>query len=247
MDPYLTRNEMARHLRDLADRLEATKTGILIPLYIRPGSAWTHVETVHRSHPEIPVIAIVNPSSGPGTSKSETYAQVIPILAGSGVAVGGYIFTDYAARPLAQVEEDLDRWREWYPDVSAIFIDEMASKKEQVAYYQTVRNLAHAKGFTKTVGNPGTAPDPEIFTAADVIVVSEGTTPPEPTALEALAAKGGRGKMAILIHGASRELVDSWLPRTKTLLSHVYLTEDVLPNPWNTVSSHLERMIEILA
>lgn len=242
----VTRSEMARLFRRMADEIEPRTTGVLIPLYIRPGPEWERVAAAKAARPRVPIAAIINPNNGPGGSKSESYAAAIPKLAGSAVQVVGYVWTDYGKRPIADVQADIGRWRDWYPDVSGIFIDEMASKSEQLAYYQAVQKGARDRGVTFVVGNPGTAAQREMFGAADALVVSERAEAPTVESLQKIAADGGSGKMAVLVHGAARSVVDTWLPTAKSLLSHVYITDDKLPNPWNTLSSHLEATVEVL-
>ena len=48
------------------------KTGILLPLYIYTQhwirwNAWEQVRELAKAHPNIEILAIVNPDSGPGT------------------------------------------------------------------------------------------------------------------------------------------------------------------------------------
>jgi hypothetical protein len=53
--------------------LDAGRSGLLVPLYIYPSTgAWAPLLAAARSHSAVPVLAIVNPSSGPGTSLDST-------------------------------------------------------------------------------------------------------------------------------------------------------------------------------
>lgn len=242
----LTRSEMARLFRLMADDLERRTTGVLIPIYVRPGPEWERVAAAKAPRPRVPLLAIVNPNNGPGASKRESYAAAIPKLSGAGVQALGYVWTNYGGRPLSEAQTDIGRWREWYPEISGVFVDEMASKTEQLAYYQAVQKAVRYRGMTVVVGNPGTAPQRDMFGAADALVVSERAEALAVESLQKISADGGSGKIAVLVHGAPRSVVENWLPSAKSLLSYVYITDDKLPNPWNTVSSHLEATVEVL-
>jgi spherulation-specific family 4 protein len=244
----LTRQDLAGFLRKWADDLDAEVTGVLVPLYIRPGPAWDRMEAAARAHPKVPLLAIVNPNSGPGAAKSETYASAIPKLSDSGCKVTGYVSTAYAKRPIADVKTDLGRWKDWYPQVAGIFADEMAPKAtpEVLAYYSEIRRHATALGFSIVIGNPGVAPEPLMFQTSDLLVVHESATTPSPIKLREIYDTGGKGMMAALLHSASTGTVDSWVPTAKDLVRYLYVTEDALPNPWDTLSSAFERTMEIL-
>ena len=83
----------------------------------------------------MPVVAIVNPSSGPGDQANPDYSAVVTRAVRRGVNVVGYVGTNYARRPLAEVEADVDRWVKFYPDITGIFFDAQASEPGQADYY----------------------------------------------------------------------------------------------------------------
>ena len=97
-----------------------------MPLYTYPPHAsWTAVAAAKRANPNVPVVAVINPANGPGTSVSSGYANAIPDLIAAGVKVIGYVYTSYGARAAAEAQADIDRWRSFYPAVSGIVFDEM--------------------------------------------------------------------------------------------------------------------------
>src|SRR5215510_14169449 len=75
----------------------ADVTGIMIPLYTYPtDGTWAAVIQARAAHPKVPILAVINPNSGPGTSKSSDYATGIGNLQTAGVTVIGYVPTGYA-------------------------------------------------------------------------------------------------------------------------------------------------------
>src|SRR4051794_38334383 len=81
--------------------LKASALGILIPAYFSPGTRWTELNDAAR---RVPLIAIMNPNNGPGTSSSSSYVTAINSLRQSGGRVIGYVYSSYTARPLANVQ-----------------------------------------------------------------------------------------------------------------------------------------------
>jgi spherulation-specific family 4 protein len=246
MADFITRTELASYFRAIADQILRKGTGILLPLYIRPGVEWDRVASVKRAHPSVSIIAIANPRNGPGDAKSATYAEAIPKLSSSGVAVGGYIHTQYGLRPMADVERDTRRWKEWYPDTASLFVDEFSSKPEHLTYYKAIQKLGMDLGFRCVVGNPGTRPHRDMYGAADVLVISERPDPPTVESLEQMAADGGEGKMGVLVHSAAAGLLGSWLPTARKHLAYVHITQDLKPSPWDTISAEFEGEAEML-
>lgn len=252
MVEHITRSELATLLRQWADDVESdmvrTRTGVLVPLYIRPGPEWERLEAAKKARPRVPIVAIANPGDGPGSSRSSTYVSAIQKLSDGGVPVIGYVTTDYMNRPLDTVKEQVRRWKDWYPAASGVFLDEVVSKAspQAIDYYTAAETEASRVGLHLVVGNPGTTPEPGMFDTADVMVVHETSSSPSVDKLRELEAKGGKGRMAVLVYGVGAGVVESLVPATRGLVSHIYVTPDVLPNPWNTLTPYLERTLELL-
>ena len=72
-------------LAHFPNALSKSSTGVVVPLYIYPGSSWQVVIQAKRSHPSVPIVTIVNPDSGPGTLSDANYATEIKNLQTAGV------------------------------------------------------------------------------------------------------------------------------------------------------------------
>ena len=102
-------------------------TGVIIPLYTYPTDlTWNLVVQAKTTHPSVPIIAIINPNSGPGTAIDSNFVSGIKKLQNAGVIVLGYVYTRYAARAIATVEADLDFDKNWY-NVDGMNFHEMAN------------------------------------------------------------------------------------------------------------------------
>ncbi|HEX3801191.1 MAG TPA: spherulation-specific family 4 protein [Verrucomicrobiae bacterium] len=149
--------------------------GIMVPAYFSPSSGYW--SSMNYAASRVPLIAIMNPDNGPGTSPSSSYVNVLAQLHSSGGKITGYIYTSYGARALADVEADIDRYLAWYA-VDGFFVDEMTSDagSTDVNYYATLYQYIKAKGTNYSVtANPGVnAPESYITTpVADTLMIFE--------------------------------------------------------------------------
>jgi spherulation-specific family 4 protein len=209
-----------------------------------PNSAWNNwADYAPAGQDRAGSIAIMNPASGPGTAVNSDWTAVVNHARNCGHRVLGYVDTNYAARPAADVEADIDKYYSWYP-VDGIMFDRMSNNVADATYYRARYAYAHTKAATVlVVGNPGAAAstDWQVKTpkSADLLIVFEDTaanyltwTPPGwitgstyPTAT-----------FAHLVHACAAVDLPTMIARSKTLrAAYRYITDDVMPNPWDTL------------
>lgn len=157
--------------------------GTLVPAYFYPtnagvGGDWGQLESAAL---RIPVTAIFNPASGPGTSYNSDYANALSLLEGNGGRAVGYVDTDYGMRPLSVVETDIRDYIQFYGSrVDGFFLDEMSTDPSNTSYYQQLYGYIESltSGHYQVIGNPGTATPPDYLFAsppiADTFVTYEG-------------------------------------------------------------------------
>lgn len=160
------------------------KTGLLIPYYIYPydstaGDWKTETQelvSLLKQYNDIPQIVIVNPSDSPGTYSSTTYTRFIRVLYGQGQLPSGYIWYGIGLKDINDVYQDIDQWRNYYPDIKSLFIDGIEYDVD-VARLNSVIDYARDKGFIHVIINPGTLIPGEKFNQinADLIVVHENS------------------------------------------------------------------------
>ena len=225
----------------------AMPTGTLVPLYTRPTDpSWSQLIAAKQAHPKVPVVAVVNPSNGPGASISKEYAEGITRLAAAGIRVVGYVSTAYAARSEADVKADIDTWKAFYPEVSGIFFDEQANKVGHEAYYRTLSEYARSRGLTFTVGNPGHDTLPSYIGTVDLILIYESSGLPDlARMMKGWHAEHDRRNFGVIPYGIpmSAEFVKA----AKPFVSYIYLTSDVLPNPWDSLPAYFNELMAALS
>jgi hypothetical protein len=131
--------------------------GIMVPSYFYP-SPPTLWNSMSNAATLVPLIAILNPDSGPGASQDANYVGATTNLQAAGGKVIGYVATGYTTTNLLTAEANIDLYFSFYP-VNGIFLDEMANDVDtnHVNYYAALYQYIKAKGAALiVVGNPGT-------------------------------------------------------------------------------------------
>jgi hypothetical protein len=227
------------------------KLDVVVPAYFYPGALWTQLNTAAS---QVPLTAIMNPGNGPGGASDANYVSAVNSLRAAGGKVIGYVYSSYGSRPLAQVTADIDRYASWY-NVDGIFVDEMANTgpAERLNYYKSIYD--HVKNINsnwQVVGNPGTATIEQYLTwpSADRLTVFEnvgsayaGYTP------SAWNSSYADDHFVHLLHtepSSTNMKADLNLAVTRSV-GGVFITNDVLNNPWDTLPSYWSDEISAIA
>jgi hypothetical protein len=222
-------------------------TGTLVPLYSDPShSSWQIVIEAKMAHPSVPVVAVFNPASGPGSGVSAAYVAGVAKLRAAGITVLGYVATTYARRPEASVKADIDRYRSWYPQTTGIFFDEQTNIRGGEEYYARLNAYARSKGFTFTVGNPGADSSASYIGTVDLILVYESAGLPSAGALGGWHASYDRRNFGIIPYGVPA-MDSTFIATAKKQVGYIYITHGTLPNPWANVPSYFSTLLGELA
>jgi hypothetical protein len=221
----------------------ATLAGIIVPLYTYPGAMWDTVIEAKNDHTDVPIVAIVNPASGPGGSKDSNYVSGINKLKDAGVIVIGYVSTSYASRSLTAVEGDIDKWDSWY-NVEGIFFDEQTNWAGKESYYTQAGDYAESKGLDFTVGNPGANSIPSYLSTVDVVLIYESPSLPDLDNYDQWDSYDN-SQLGMIPYGV-KSLPTSWIQDAIKGLGWIYVTGDVLPNPWDSLPSYFGDMVALL-
>ena len=186
-------------------------------------------------------MAVVNPADGPGTAADPAYADQVKRSRGAGLTVLGYVHTRYGARDPNAVKADIDKYYRWY-GVDGIFLDEASTSCGlATTYYDPLQAHVKAKGGKAiTVVNPGMQTEECYMDVADVVVNFEGTY----EAYDNYSAPrwvGGYPSTRFwhLVHStATSRKMDRAVHLSKERnAGWIYVTPDVMPNPWDVLPS----------
>lgn len=230
---------------------------VAVPAYFYPSpdSEWTQLV---QGAPTVGV-AIANPASGPGTSFDQNYADAIQTAHDAGIQVIGYVRTGYfgttgiptndgQTTPEAwtrQIEAEVDTWYDLYGTygLDGIFFDEALADcgpdNTHVDLYIGIADHVRQHGSGATVvDNPGTAVEQCYTQAADILVTFEGGYDTyiswEPPAWQASADPN---QLWHLVYNTPNQtdMADAMALSKSRNAGYVYVTPDVLPNPWDTL------------
>jgi hypothetical protein len=221
-------------------------TGTIIPLYTAPSDpSWDEVAAAKAAHPSVPVLAVINPANGPGAASSPDYAAGVAKLTAAGVKVIGYVHTLWGKRPAAELQAEMGQWKSWYPGVSGIFFDEMASQTGEETYYKDLSSYAKGQGFDFTIGNPGQDTSPTYVGTEDVILIYENSGVPSVAAITGWHTTYGRNNFGVIPYAVS-SLDAAFVQSAKPYVAYIYMQSDGLPNPWDSTPAYLSALIGAL-
>jgi hypothetical protein len=159
------------------------QTGVLVPLYMYPGTTgsvhWQKVIDEKIKHPSVPIVAIFNPSSGPGSAKDNNIAGWVNKLQSAGIIAIGYTPDGYAdtknpgTRTMTYMKDAIKKYHDWY-DADGIFFDEFSNKSGYEGRYIELTRYAKSLGMKLTVGNAGASGSESYVGTVDVLNITEG-------------------------------------------------------------------------
>lgn len=168
------------------------------------------------------MLLIVNPSNGPGDAPDSIYQAMIGRVSAAGIPMLGYTWSHWGARPIADIAEDIRRYRAWYPQIKGYWIDEMAAEPGFESDYSFIKEAANC--FVG--GNPG-MPASSYEGILDLLCIFEGQTLPSEGSFH-----GGEAWVA---YGVPFDA--SYL---NTDASYFYMTDW---NDWFHISSYLSQLL----
>lgn len=199
------------------------------------------------SDPHVRRIVILNPSSHPDDDQRggrlDGYTRFIDALIDGGNSIVMYIPTNYGQRNINEVKAEVDNFLEWYPSIEGFFFDEMSSQCADAPYYHDLYAYrGTSPDYKLTIANPGTNVPACYANSADILVTFEGN--PESYASwspERWTGVYGSSRFAHLIHTAPEAeltgLVKVWKSHP---VQYIYITDDTLSNPWDTIATYWE-------
>ena len=211
---------------------------VLVPAYFYPADAglqdWNRLIVAAS---RIPIVAIVNPDSGPGKEANPDYAAIVSRANAAGAEVIGYVSTDYGKRPLQQIEADIDNWVKFYPDIQGVFLDAQSSSVEHVDLYAAMRTYARQKiKEAVVIGNPGTTCVEGYFSrpAVDVAVVFENHEGFESFELPPWARSHQARQFAALPYSVrtAGRMKDAAQQAVLKGIGYLFISDGAMPNPW---------------
>lgn len=188
---------------------------------------------------------VLNPASGAGAAPLPEYAALAARLRGAAIRFVGYVDTDYGRRSADSVRAEVARWRDWY-DVDGVFLDQSRADLAGLDLYERHVGEARALGCRTVVLNPGCYPDEAYAHLANLVVVFEGDAAQHrrvvvPSWVRRIPAE----RFCHLVHGVSADGLVAARSRTASWhAGSLYVTDQVLPNPWGRLAPYWTDLVE---
>jgi Spherulation-specific family 4 len=229
----------------------AHEFALLVPAYFYPvGPGAVYWEQLAVAAAKVPVIAILNPASGPGAQVDGNYVAAVNRLRSAGGQVLAYVATGYGKRGLDVVTSEILAYRDQYA-LDGFFLDEMGNdgSAASVGYYASLYQYikALAAGY-RVVGNPGTTIAETYLShpTVDSLVVFENNrryyrnlkTP-------AWVRNYPAASFSHLVYQVNEaasvfKLLDQARAGNASL---IYFTDDHPDNPWDVLPSYWEALV----
>ena len=221
----------------------STITGIMVPLYSYPGPNWQSLVQAKVAYPSVPVVAIINPSNGPGSYQDPNEVWGIQLLESAGIIVVGYVATGYGGISTSQDEQEISAYSQFY-HLSGIFFDQMSSVSGYENYYSTLTSYAVSLGYSLTIGNPGALVPASYIGTVSNIVIYENSGLPSTSFLSSLGY--AKSDFSMLSYGDSG-IDPDFVQAAAADIEYLYITDGTFPSPYATLSSYFSTLIARLA
>jgi len=229
-------------------KIDTLNLKVLVPAYFDPSTA-NYWERLEKQAAKMPgrLCAIANLDNGPGSQYASSYSSAITAMNDSGGKVIGYVWTNYGAVALNSVEADIDKWYSFYPNINGIFLDGGADATGEENYYATIYSYIKQKSSSSLViTNPGinTLESYLVYNGnrvSDAICIFESNTGFDTWTPSPWCSKYSRDNFCVLPYSTSSTDYINRVNRAASLgIGWIYCTNDVLPNPWDTLPPYFE-------
>jgi Spherulation-specific family 4 len=138
---------------------------LLVPSYIYPaGEGRKEWQRLIDAASKVEIVAIANPNSGPGTDRNLDYDAIFTEASSHGITLVGYVSTDYGKRPQAEIQNDVETWVRFYPQVRGFFFDQQPSESRGATQFTELREFVKRRiPDPLVITNPGIACDEAYF------------------------------------------------------------------------------------
>jgi hypothetical protein len=221
----------------------STGAGVVIPLYNTPDSTWTTVAQTAKANPNVPIVVIMNPDSGPGSSQSSSFLSGVQGLQAAGVTVLGYVWSNYGSASTSSVESQISDYKSWY-HVNGIFFDGMANANGYQSWYSSLSSYVYSLGMTFTMGNPGTSTLDSYIGTVNSLTIYENPGYPS---ISFITYPGYPASDFSLIAYGVTSYDASFVTEAASLVGYIYIDSLGGNNPYSTLSSYFADTVATLA
>lgn len=223
---------------------------VLLPLYVYPDEGT--LQAIYEAAEKIDITVVVNPHNGQFDIDSHAFQDFIDITEGlveHNVTTFGYVFTQYAQRPIEDVKSNILAYQQSF-DVSGIFYDEVNSSTETLAYYQELTSFMRENtDFDRAMLNPGQLIDASFVIgdaapASELVIFEKEYWQLEEEVPEPYVQQASADQFVCLVTHTPFDLMPEMVDRAMALnCGYVYVTD----NGWDLLPSYFEELVDYMA
>ncbi|MGO8885783.1 MAG: spherulation-specific family 4 protein [Streptosporangiaceae bacterium] len=216
-----------------SERRRPAAPRLLVPAYFRPDVRPADWAALAEHGPKVRLV-ILNLANGPGREPDPAFFPALSALRDAGVAVVGYVDSNYGQRPVQEAMADLDCFLRWY-DVTGVCFDRASVTAQDLPYYASLARASRDIGAATVVFNHGAHPLEAYAEHADVLGTFEG---PWRSYLQLSVPRWTRSRPADrfyhVVYAVPRDrFADAFLLATGRRAGSVYVTERGGANPYD--------------
>ena len=220
-------------IRLASDRAPLTAPRLVVPAYFRPDTRPDDWQLLAKHAQQVRLV-ILNLANGPGDRPDPAYHSALGRLREVGVAVAGYVDTNYGRRPAAEALADLDTFLQWYA-VSGVCFDRVSVSAQDLGYYAALSRDARRAGARVVLFNHGAHPLEAYAEHANLLGTFEG---PWRAYLRLAVPRWTRSRPADkfyhVVYAVPRENYDhAFLLAMRRRAGSVYITDRSGRNPYD--------------
>src|SRR5438128_7230136 len=221
-----------------------SSSGVVIPLYTYPtDGSWAATLQAKSAHPNVPIIAVINPNNGAGRSDDSNNVHGVKDFQAAGIIVLGYVATGYASQLISSLESQVSSYKNWY-SLNGIMFDEMSNVQGNENYYSTLNTYVKSLGMTMTMGNPGTSVPSSYIGILDSLCIFEQSGLPTLSYLSSYSGHPTSNFAYIALSVSS--LNTSYEVSSSNYVQWIYITDAGGGNPYNVLASYFMNEVAAL-
>jgi len=206
---------------------------MVVPAYFHPATHPREWEWL-ALHPARIRLVVLNLANGPGGQLDGACLPALEQVRAAGIAVCGYVDTNYGQRPAAEAIADLRGHLDWY-QVDGVFFDRVATGAGQVGHYAGLTARARDAGVRLVALNHGAYPVEAYAEHADLLGTFEGSWS---SYVELSVPRWVRSRPAgqffhLLYSVPAPSLADAWWLAGRRHAGCAYVTDRDGDNPWD--------------
>jgi len=247
------------------------RTGVIVPIFADYSesqlSQVNEVIQTKLAYPSVPMIAVMNPSDGPGISDNPNILSEVKNMQRANVTVLGYVPTNWGTSNIASIEVSIQTYYNWY-QVNGIYLDQMPNWEYNgpqgqayypgpdgtymPAYFSTLTDYAKSLGMTFVFGNSGADVPQNFVGTVTTIGIFENAFAPSFFGDPSLTGIGGwhlnqnKSNFAFFSYDLS-SLNPYYVVAASNYVSYMFLTNGTFGDSYIILPPYFNQMVNTLA